>query len=122
MLYLKKIEKNHFKNFISGRLTDICQNPGELADEILSFTKGHPYYIEKWIKLNEASKNLIGFQIGNDGLSAQIALRDSTGQEFKTSHSLVINTVPDTLQNVVNERIRESEQQIRINLYDYRWP
>jgi hypothetical protein len=26
------------------------------------------------------------------------------------------------LQNVVNERIRECEQQIRINLYGYRWP
>jgi hypothetical protein len=59
---MKKIEKNHFKNFISGRLTDICQNPGELADEILSFTKGHPYYIEKWRKLNEARKNLSAFR------------------------------------------------------------
>jgi AAA+ ATPase superfamily predicted ATPase len=47
LLYLKKIEKNQFKNFISGRLTDICQNPGELADEILSFTKGHPYYTQQ---------------------------------------------------------------------------
>ena len=71
--------------------------------------------LDKWRKLNEAKKNLTGFQLGNDGLSAQITLRDSTGQEFKTSHSLVVNTVLDTLQNVVNGRIRECEEQISFN-------
>ena len=90
----------------------------EVAEKIISLEKRIRkveelnIVIEKWRKLNEAKKNLTGFQLGNDGLSAQITLRDSTGQEFKTSHSLVVNTVLDTLQNVVNERIRECEQQI----------
>ena len=66
--------------------------------------------LDKWRKLNEAKKNLTGFQLGDDGLSAQITLQDSTRQEFKTSHSMVVNTALDTLQNEVNERICECEQ------------
>ena len=91
----------------------------ETAEKIISLEKRIrkveelTIVIDKWRKLNEAKKNLTGFQLGNDGLSAQITLRDSTGQEFKTSHSLVVNTVLDTLQNVVDERIRECEDQIK---------
>jgi len=91
----------------------------KMADQIISLEKRIRkveelnIVIDKWRKLNEAKKNLTGFQLGNDGLSAQITLRDSTGQEFKTSHSLVVNTVLETLQSVVDERIRECEDQIK---------
>lgn len=98
--------------------TEVKKQEPKAADKIISLEKRIRkveelnIVIDKWRKLNEAKKNLTGFQLGNDGLSAQITLRDSTGQEFKTSHSLVVNTVLDTLQNVVNDRIRECEQQI----------
>jgi hypothetical protein len=68
--------------------------------------------IEKWRKLNEAKKNLTGFKLGNDGLSSTITLKDAAGREFKTSHNLVVTTVLDTLQKVLDEKIIEVEAQI----------
>ena len=68
--------------------------------------------IEKWRKLGEAKKNLTGFQLGNDGLSSTITLKDAAGREFKTSHNLVVTTVLDTLQKVMDEKIAEVETQI----------
>jgi hypothetical protein len=68
--------------------------------------------IEKWRKLNEAKKNLTGFQLGNDGLSSTITLKDAAGREFKTSHNLVVTTVLETLQHVLDEKIIEVEAQI----------
>jgi len=72
--------------------------------------------IEKWRKLGEAKKNLTGFQLGNDGLSSTITLKDAAGREFKTSHNLVVTTVLDTLQNVLDEKIKEVEQQINFSV------
>ena len=68
--------------------------------------------IEKWRKLNDAKQNLNEFQLGNDGLSATIALRDAAGREFKTSHNIVVTTVLETVQNVLDEKITEVEAQI----------
>ena len=68
--------------------------------------------IEKWRKLGEAKKNLTGFQLGNDGLSSTITLKDAAGREFKTSHNLVVTTVLKTLQDVLDEKISEVEEQI----------
>ena len=68
--------------------------------------------IDKWRKLNEAKKNLTGFKLGNDGLSSTITLKDAAGREFKTSHNVVVSTVLDTLQQVLNEKIAEVEEQI----------
>ncbi len=68
--------------------------------------------IEKWRKLNEAKKNLTGFQLGNDGLSSTITLKDAAGREFKTSHNVVVTTVLSTLQEVIDEKISEVEEQI----------
>lgn len=72
--------------------------------------------IEKWRKLGEAKKNLTGFQLGNDGLSSTITLKDAAGREFKTSHNLVVTTVLDTLQQVLDEKILEVEQQINFGV------
>ena len=68
--------------------------------------------IEKWRKLNDAKQNLNEFQLGKDGLSATIALRDAAGREFKTSHNIVVTTVLETVQNVLDEKITEVEAQI----------
>jgi hypothetical protein len=68
--------------------------------------------IEKWRKLNDAKQNLNQFELGNDGLSATIALRDAAGREFKTSHNIVVTTVLETVQNVLDEKITEVEAQI----------
>ena len=35
--------------------------------------------IEKWRKLGEAKKNLNGFQLGADGLSSTVIIRDVSG-------------------------------------------
>jgi len=68
--------------------------------------------IEKWRKLNEAKKNLNGFKLGADGLSSTVIIRDVSGQEFKTSHNIVVETVLATVQGVLNEKIAEVEEQI----------
>ena len=68
--------------------------------------------IDKWRKLNEAKKNLTGFKLGADGLSSTVIIRDVTGQEFKTSHNIVIETVLATVLEVLNSKIAEVEQQI----------
>lgn len=68
--------------------------------------------IDKWRKLNEAKKNLTSFKLGADGLSSTVIIRDVTGQEFKTSHNIVIETVLATVLEVLNSKIAEVEQQI----------
>jgi hypothetical protein len=68
--------------------------------------------IDKWRKLNEAKKNLTGFKLGADGLSSTVIIHDVTGQEFKTSHNIVIEIVLATVLEVLNSKIAEIEQQI----------
>jgi hypothetical protein len=50
--------------------------------------------------------------LGADGLSSTVIIRDVTGQEFKTSHNIVIETVLATVLEVLNSKIAEVEQQI----------
>jgi len=71
--------------------------------------------IEKWRNLNEARKNLTGFKLGNDGLSASIILKDATGREFRTSHNLVVTTVLNTVQDEIDKRIDEVENLINFD-------
>ncbi|MCD6355467.1 MAG: ATP-binding protein [Prolixibacteraceae bacterium] len=47
LLYLSKIEQNHFKDFITRRFKNVCAKPENIAGEILEFTKGHPYYTQQ---------------------------------------------------------------------------
>jgi len=68
--------------------------------------------IEKWRKLNEAKKNLTGFKLGADGLSSTVIIRDVSGQEFKTSHNIVVETVLKSVQEILDVKIAEVEQQI----------
>lgn len=68
--------------------------------------------IDKWRKLNEAKKNLNGFKLGSDGLSSTVVIRDVSGQEFKTSHNIVVETVLKTVLEVLEGKIAEVEEQI----------
>lgn len=68
--------------------------------------------INKWRQLNEAKKNLNGFKLGADGLSSTVVIKDVSGQEFKTSHNIVVETVLKTVQGVLETKIAEVEEQI----------
>lgn len=68
--------------------------------------------IDKWRKLNEARKNLNGFKLGADGLSSTVFIMDVSGQEFKTSHNIVVETVLKTVKEVLDAKIQEVEDQI----------
>ncbi len=68
--------------------------------------------IDKWRKLQEARKNLNEFKLGNDGMNSSIIIRDAAGREFKTSQTIVFTTVLQTVQQVLDEKIAETEVQI----------
>ncbi len=68
--------------------------------------------IEKWRKLSEARKNLNEFQLGNDGLSSTIIIKDAAGREFKTTQPLVFNAVMASVKEVLETKIAETEEQI----------
>jgi len=68
--------------------------------------------IDKWRKLNDARRNLNGFKLGADGLSSTVVIKDVSGQEFKTSHNIVVETVLKTVLEVLETKIAEVEEQI----------
>ena len=68
--------------------------------------------IDKWRKLSEARQNLNEFKLANDGLSNSIVIKDSTGREFKTNQPLVYSAVIKSVQEVLDEKIAETEAQI----------
>jgi len=71
--------------------------------------------IEKWRKLQESKKKLTEFQLGNDEHSSSILLKDSSGTEFRTNHSLVVSTMLETVRNVLDAKIAEVEEQINFS-------
>ena len=68
--------------------------------------------IEKWRKLSEARQNLNEFKLANDGLSNAITIKDASGREFKTNQPIVYNAVIKAVQEVLDEKIAETEVQI----------
>ena len=110
-----KAENGNSKNAkmeVKKNETSKVENPVLTLEKRIQKVEELTIIIEKWRKLNEAKKNLTGFQLGNDGLSSTITLKDAAGREFKTSHNLVVTTVLDTLQQVLDEKIIEVETQI----------
>jgi hypothetical protein len=95
--------------------TSKVENPVLTLEKRIQKVEELNIVIEKWRKLGEAKKNLTGFQLGNDGLSSTITLKDAAGREFNTSHNLVVTTVLSTLQEVLDEKIAEVEEQINFN-------
>ena len=71
--------------------------------------------IAKYQLLVAARKNLNTFKIGSDGLNLTILIKDASGQEFKTSHNLVIQTVLDSVKTILNEKIKEVEKDINFS-------
>ena len=72
--------------------------------------------IAKYQRLQEARKNLNTFKIGSDGLNLTIVIKDASGQEFKTSHNIVVETVLSSVRQILNERISDVEKDITFNV------
>ena len=72
--------------------------------------------ITKYQRLQEARKKLNTFKIGADGLNLTITIRDASGEEFKTSHNIVIETVLASVRQTLNERISDVEKDITFNV------
>ncbi len=72
--------------------------------------------IAKYQRLQEARKNLNTFKIGSDGLNMTIIIKDASGQEFKTSHNIVVETVLSTVKQILNEKITEVEKDINFKV------
>jgi len=60
-------------------------------------------------KLQEARKKLNEFKLGNDGMNSTIIIRDAAKREFKTSQSIAFTTVLQTIQQVLDKKIAETE-------------
>ena len=71
--------------------------------------------IGKYNRLMEARKKLNTFKIGADGLNLTIIIKDSSGEEFKTSHNIVIETVLASVRQTLNERISDVEKDINFS-------
>jgi hypothetical protein len=97
---------------------EVVKNETKVENAILSLEKRIQkveelnIVIDKWRKLNEARKNLNGFKLGADGLSSTVIIKDVSGQEFKTSHNIVVETVLKTVKEVLDSKIQEVEDQI----------
>lgn len=92
--------------------TDKFENPILSLEKRIQKVEELNIVIEKWRKLYEARKNLTGFKLGADGLSSTVVIRDVSGQEFKTSHNIVVETVLKTVMDVLDQKITEVEEQI----------
>ena len=58
---LQKIEKSQFRIFLITGLKSICKQPEKVAEDILLFTEGHPYYTQQlaytvWNNLNQKAE------------------------------------------------------------------
>ena len=94
--------------------TSTVENPNLSLEKSIQKVQELNIVIEKWWKLNEAKKNLIGFKLGADGLSLTVIIRDVSGQEFKTSHNFVVETVLKSVQDILEVKITEVEEQINL--------
>ena len=101
-----------------AKMEVVKEQPSKVENAILSLEKRIQkveelnIVIDKWRKLNEARKNLNGFKLGADGLSSTVIIKDVSGQEFKTSHNIVVETVLKTVKEVLDSKIQEVEDQI----------
>ena len=96
----------------------VKEQPSKVENAILSLEKKIQkvqelnIVIDKWRKLTEARQNLNEFKLGNDGMSSTVIIRDAAGREFKTSQNIVFSTVLKSIQEVLDEKITETEEQI----------
>ena len=89
------------------------QAPRKLSlDERIQKVEDLSLLIDRYRILNESRRKLQTFQLGADGLSSSIQLRDAAGNEFRTSNSAVINTVIDEMKRTLDSKVREVEELI----------
>ena len=81
-------------------------------DERIQKVEDLSLLIDRYRILNESRRKLQTFQLGADGLSSSIQLRDAAGNEFRTSNSAVINTVIDEMKRTLDSKVREVEELI----------
>ena len=81
-------------------------------DERIQKVEDLSLLIDRYRILNESRRKLQTFQLGADGLSSSIQLRDAAGNEFRTSNSAVINTVIDEMKRTLDTKVREVEDLI----------
>jgi hypothetical protein len=81
-------------------------------DERIQKVEDLSLLIDRFRILNESRKKLQAFQLGADGLSSSIQLRDAAGNEFRTSNSAVINTVIDEMKRTLDTKVKEVEDLI----------
>ena len=105
-------QTNEAKMEVVKKETVVLENPILSLEKRIQKVEELTIVIDKWRKLNEAKKNLNGFKLGSDGLSSTVIIKDVSGQEFKTSHNIVVETVLKTVQGVLDTKITEVEEQI----------
>ena len=81
-------------------------------DEKIAQVENLSLLISKWQKLNESKKRLVKFQIGSDGLSSNLVLRDGAGNEFNTSNLNVVTDVLGLIRITLDKSIAEVESKI----------
>ena len=81
-------------------------------DERIQKVEDLSLLIDRYRILNESRRKLQTFQLGADGLSSSIQLRDAAGNEFRTSNSAVINTVIEEMKRTLDTKVREVEDLI----------
>ena len=89
------------------------QAPRKLSlDERIQKVEDLSLLIDRYRIINESRRKLQTFQLGADGLSSSIQLRDAAGNEFRTSNSAVINTVIDEMKRTLDTKVKEVEDLI----------
>ena len=74
-------------------------------DERIQKVEDLSLLIDRYRILSESRRKLQTFQLGADGLSSSIHLRDAAGNEFKTSNSAVITTVIDEMKRSPDSKV-----------------
>lgn len=78
LMYLNKIEPKHFLLFIQKELGQICDDPMEIANEIMSFTNGHPFYTQQlaYLTWNLISQGQNKNEVVEKAISETIQIHD----------------------------------------------
>ena len=98
-------------------LTIVTSEPEEAPrklslDEKIQKVEDLTLLIDRFRGLAEAKRKLNVFQLGADGMSSSIILKDAAGNEFKTSNSAVITAVIDEMKRILDLKVRDIEDQI----------
>ena len=92
---------------------EVEEPPRKLSlDEKIQKVEDLSVLIDRFRGLVEAKRKLTVFQLGADGMSSSILLKDASGNEFKTSNSAVISAVIDEMKKILDLKVRDIEDQI----------